>query len=138
VAFRFSGKVANLKVPAIPEPLRERANPVGRFTSGLLPGASQESLDLCTKVILRGLFFARVSKISRLPSGSAADPRQDGLAWEPRSKPSRIELDFDLLKSNRRDRVAMSGSGAIEDRGRTGDELRPDFRLVQIGAHHEE
>lgn len=138
MAMSHSGQVTDPEVRFIPEPLGNSANPTQRFTSGLLAGHFQESPDLGTKAILGGPFFARVSKSSRRPPGATADPGDDGLAWEqPRSKPSRIELNLDLLKSDRGDRVAMRGVRAIEDRGRTGDEPGPDLRLVRIGAHHE-
>src|SRR5215469_2022469 len=136
---RLSGKLADLEARVFSQSSRDRANPARRFTLGLPAGALEESLQGCAKAARGGFFFARASEEARLPSDPASDPQHDGHRWKQRaSEPGRIELNLDLFKAHGRDRVAMGCAGTIEDCGRTGDELLPDFSLVQIRAHHKE
>src|SRR4029077_13648293 len=54
------------------------------------------------------------------------------------SKPSRIELNLELLKSYRPNGVAVCGARPIENRGETGDEGLTQFSLVEVAAEYED
>jgi hypothetical protein len=90
--------------------------------------------------VIFGCFcLAGVSEVSRLSADATSDPQHGGRKWkQPASKPGGIELDLNLFESYRRGCVAMTRAGAIKDRRRAGDEVLPDFGLVQIGADHKE
>jgi hypothetical protein len=125
------GKVADPQGRVFTEASRDRANPARRLKSGLLAGTFQEPSERRAKTAFGCFSFAGVGEESRLPSGTTPDPQRHGLAGQqPASKPTGIELNLDLFESDRRDRVAMRCASAIEDRGWTGDEFRPDFGLV--------
>jgi hypothetical protein len=135
----FYRKVADFQGRVFPEASAQRADPARGRRLRLAARPFQEPLERCTKVIFAGFCLASVSEASRLFADASSDPQHDGRRWKcPASKPGGIELDLDLFESNRRGCVAMTRAGAIEDRGRPGDEVLPDFSLVQIGADHKE
>jgi hypothetical protein len=99
----------------------------------------QKPLQRRAQATLGCFSFASFDELPLLPPHATSDPQCHGHGRkQPASEPGRIELDLDLFESKRRDRVAMSCAGTIEDRGRTRDEPPADFGLVQIGADHKE
>src|SRR5262247_2094839 len=135
----LSGKVADPQGRVFTESSRDRGDPLCRLPLGLLAGTFQEALQSCAKAVF-GCFCATfLSEKSGLPARTTSDPRHHGhRRQQAATKPGRIELNLDLFESHSRDCVAMSCASTIENRGRTGDELLPDFSLVQIRADHKE
>jgi hypothetical protein len=132
-------KVADFQSRVLPQATGDRADPARRLTLGLSARPSEEPSERFTQLNLGCSRLARVSEVSRLPADGTSDPRHHWQTWKQlASNPAWIELDLDLLESNRRSGVAMTRAGAIEDRRRPGDEVLPELGLVQIGADHEE
>src|SRR5580700_8645892 len=128
-------KVADFQGGVLAEASPHRADPVRRRPLRLAARPFEEPLERCAKVIFGCFCLAGVSEVSRLSADATSDPQHGGRKWkQPASKPVGIELDLNLFESYRRGCVAMTRAGAIKDRRRAGDEVLPDFSLVQIGA----
>lgn len=132
-------ELADCQVRVFPEALGDRADPARCLALRLPTRPCQEPLQRAANLVLRGFCLANVSEVPRLPADETSYPQRDGQTREqPASEPGRIELDLDLLESDRRGCIPMTRAGPIEDRGRPGDEPLPHFSLVQIRTEHKE
>ena len=132
-------KLRYLECWIVAKPIYDRANPTRSCILRLSRCTLHEDAQRHTEAIFASPQGTKPRQNSCVRTRAPAQPLGDGNVRNPCvPKPSRVELDLNLLEASRADDVAMDGAGPIEGRRGTGDGRLAEFRPTGISTHHED
>src|ERR1700678_2311895 len=115
------------------EPSRDRSDPIGRIALGPDIRTFHETPHRRAKSFFARLCAAKTHKVSNLRACASVQPSRHRHIRHG-SKPRRIELDLDLLETERADDIAMRSARLKENRRGAGDEVFAELGLVGTAA----
>ncbi len=132
---RILCKIVGAQGRIIAQASRDRIDPVWALTAGFAIGALHELPHGRTKLHFFRIRAAQPHQRSRFRARASAQPLRHRRIRHV-SKPRRIELDLDLLETERTNDIAMRSARPKENRRRAGNDRLAEFGLVGTAAEY--